>query len=166
MLKHESFPPVLFRKWLLTNVVSIGGLGIGVVYYFIAGDGIFLGLSAIVFLFGILRGVSLYRLTARGDYERVEGTCIRITLKPLRKCRQIKIMDSQGVESTLMLTKQTKIKIGYRYRFYFKKDARPLLGSEYLDTALSTDCFLGCEELGPYPEETKSEAEGCEKAEK
>lgn len=166
MLKHEDFPPVLFRKWLLTNAVSIGCLGIGGVYYLVAGDGIFLGLSALVFLFGILRGVSLYRLIARGGYEQVEGTCIGITAKPLRKCRQIKIMDSQGLESALMLAKQTKIKIGYRYRFYFKRDARPFLGSEYLDTALSTDCFLGCEELGPYPEEAAPEAVGCEKAEK
>ena len=166
MLKHQGFPPVLFRKWLLTNAVSIGCLGIGGVYYLVARDGIFLGLSALVFLFGILRGISLYRLIAHGGYEQVEGTCVGIAAKPLRKCRKVKIMDSQGIESALMLAKQVKIKIGYRYRFYFKRDARPFLGSEYLDTALSTDCFLGCEELGAYPDEAVPKTGGCEEAEK
>ena len=157
MLKHHDFPPVLFRKWLLTNAVSIGCLGIGGVYYLAAGDGIFLALSALVFVFGILRGILLYRLIARGGYEQLEGTCIGITANPLRKYRKVKIMDDQGIESALMLAKQAKVKIGYRYRFYFKKDASPCLGSEYFDTALSTDCFLGYEELGAYPDEAVPE---------
>lgn len=166
MRKYQNFPPVLFRKWLLTNAVAAGCLGIGCAYYFAAKDGIFLGLSGLVFLFGLLRGVFLYRLIAHNEYEPVEGICVGIAANPLRKCRQVRIMDDQGSESTLMLAKQAKIKIGYRYRFYFKKDARPFLGSEYFDTALSTDCFLGYEELGQYPGAASSNAQRCEKAEK
>ena len=50
--------------------------------------------------------------------------------------------------SALLLGKHSKIQIGFRYRFYFKKTQRLTLGSEYFDSALSSDCFLGFEELG------------------
>lgn len=74
--------------------------------------------------------------------------------KPLRKYRKIKIMDDNGNESTMLLGKQSKVKIGYRYRFYFKETQRISLGSEYLDSAMSSDCFLGYEELGEFSTQT------------
>jgi len=148
----KNFPSVLFRKWVFTLAVGVGFLGIGGVYFLFAGDGVLLGLSGLVFGFGLLRSFLLYRTISSHDYETMEGTCVAIANRPLRKCRHIKIMDDQGIESTLLLARQAKIKIGYQYRFFFKKNARPSLGSEYFDTALSTDCFLGYEELGQYPE--------------
>jgi hypothetical protein len=63
----------------------------------------------------------------------------------MQRFRKIKIKDNDGNETTLLLNKQSKIKIGERYRFYFKKTTRVTLGSDYLDTALSSDCFLGYE---------------------
>lgn len=148
----KDFPPVLFRKWIFTLAVGVCCLGVGSVYFFFARDGVLMGLSGLVFGFSLLRGILLYRTISSQDYETVEGTCVAISNRLLRKCRRIKIMDDQGIESTLLLAKQTKIKIGYQYRFFFKKNARSSLGSEYLDTALSTDCFLGYEELGQYSE--------------
>ena len=82
----------------------------------------------------------------------VEGTCVGIVPKPLRKYRKIRIMDDDGNESALLLGKHSKIQIGFRYRFYFKKTQRLTLGSEYFDAALSSDCFLGFEELGELDE--------------
>lgn len=79
-----------------------------------------------------------------------KGTCVGITPKPLRRYRKIRIMDDNGNESALLLSKQSKVKIGYRYRFYFKNTQRLTLGSEYFDSALSSDCFLGYEELGEF----------------
>ena len=90
----------------------------------------------------------------------VEGTCVGIVPKPLRKYRKIRIMDDDGNESALLLGKHSKIQIGFRYRFYFKKTQRLTLGSEYFDSALSSDCFLGFEELG----ELGDHAEPLEKA--
>ena len=57
-------------------------------------------------------------------------------------------MDDEGNESALLLGKHSKIQIRFRYRFYFKKTQRLTLGSEYFDSDLSSDCFLGYEELG------------------
>ncbi len=68
-----------------------------------------------------------------------------IVPKMLGKYRKVKIMDDEANESTLLLDKQSKIKIGDRYRFYFKKTTRVTLGNEYFDTALASDCFLGYE---------------------
>ena len=47
---------------------------------------------------------------------------------------------------TLLLSKSARLKIGAPYRFYFQKGARPAVGNEYLDAALSTNNFLGYEE--------------------
>lgn len=68
--------------------------------------------------------------------------------------RKIKIMDDKGNESSMLLGKQSKVKIGYRYRFYFKETQHISLGSEYLDSAMSSDSFLGYEELGEYAADT------------
>lgn len=89
-------------------------------------------------------------MIAGEEYEIVEGICVAVMPKPLRKYRKIKIMDDNGNESTMLLGKQSKVKIGYRYRFYFKETQRISLGSEYLDSAMSSDCFLGYEELGEF----------------
>ena len=62
--------------------------------------------------------------------------------------KEILLLDDEGNESALLLGKHSKIQIGFRYRFYFKKTQRLTLGSEYFDSALSSDCFLGFEELG------------------
>lgn len=58
-----------------------------------------------------------------------------------------------GNESTMLLGKQSKVKIGYRYRFYFKETQHISLGSEYLNSAMSSDHFLGYEELGEFTAE-------------
>lgn len=78
----------------------------------------------------------------------VEGTCVGIVPKPLRKYGKIRIIDDDGNESALLPGKHLKIQIGFRYRFYFKKTQRLTLGSENFDSALSSDCFLGFEALG------------------
>lgn len=41
----------------------------------------------------------------------------------------------------------------YRYRFYFKETQHISLGSEYLNSAMSSDHFLGYEELGEFTAE-------------
>jgi len=50
----------------------------------------------------------------------------------------------------MLLGKQLKVKIGYRYRFYFKKTQHISLGNEYLNSAIFSDHFLGYEELGEF----------------
>ena len=64
------------------------------------------------------------------------------------------LWDDEGNESALLLPKQSKLIIGDRYRFYFKQTQRISLGSEYFDAAMSSDCFLGYEQIGEIAAES------------
>lgn len=152
MEKVMKAPAPLRNRLLLTALLGVVCLLIGLAMFLFAKDRVMLLLSAVVFIFSFYRAWSIYRVISRQEYEAVEGTCVGIVPKPLRKYRKIQIMDDEGNESTLLLGKHSKIKIGFRYRFYFKKTQRLTLGSEYFDSALSSDCFLGYEERGELGE--------------
>ena len=140
-------PAPLHRKFFLTVCLGVGCLLVGVSVYCLAGDRIMLLLSAVLLFCCFGRAASLYRLVRDQAYEAVEGVCIAIAPKLLRKYRKIRIRDDQGIESALLLGKHAKVAIGNRYRFYFKKTQRISLGNDDLDAALSSDCFLGYEEI-------------------
>ncbi len=145
MGKWKNAPALLKRKILLTALVGIGCLLVGIAMCVFSKDTMMLFLSLAVCGFSFFKAYTMYRVVAKNEYEIVEGTCIGITPKLLQKFRKIKIADNEGNESTLLLSKQSKIKIGDRYRFYFKNTTRVTLGNEYFDSALSSDCFLGYE---------------------
>ena len=145
--KWTSFPAPLKRKMLLTAVVGIGCLLVGVAFTIFSKDMIMLFLSIAVCGFSLYKTFTMFRVASKKDYEIVEGTCSAIVPKLLPKFRKIKITDDEGNETTLLLSKQSKVAIGERYRFYFKKTTRVTLGNEYFDSALSSDCFLGYETI-------------------
>jgi hypothetical protein len=143
-----NFPKVLLQKLLFTVLIGAGCFAVGTAFYMFSRDRITILLSASVLLCSLARAYLLYTAISKGKYETVEGTCVGISAKPFRKQRVIKIMDSDGIESTLRLGRQTSVKIGTRYRFYFtERVTSPLPGSEYLTTALSAGQLLGYEEL-------------------
>ncbi len=154
MDKIKNCPAPLKRKLFLTFIIGFACLLIGIAMMLLLKDRMMLFLSLAIFVLSIGKAVEFYLLIVNKKYEIVEGTCVGIVPKPLRKYRKIRIMDDAGVESTMLLNKQTKVKIGYRYRFFFKETQKLSFGSEYLDSATSSDCFLGFEELGEYIEET------------
>ena len=145
MDKWTSFPSPLKRKMILTALVCIGCLLVGIAFTAIAKDTMMLLLSIAVCAFSFYKAFAMFRIASKKDYEIVEGTCTAIVPKLLNKFRKIKITDDEGNETTLLLAKQSKIAIGERYKFYFKKTTRVTLGNEYFDSALSSDCFLGYE---------------------
>ena len=145
MEKWKSASAPLKNKILLMAFVGVGCLLVGIALCIFSKDTMMLFLSLGVFGFSVYKAFSIYRLIIKNEYEVVEGTCVGIVPKMLGRYRKIKIMDDEANESTLLLDKQSKIKIGDRYRFYFKKTTRVALGNEYFDTALASDCFLGYE---------------------
>ena len=145
MDKWTSFPSPLKRKMILTALVGIGCLLVGIAFTIIAKDTMMLLLSIAVCAFSFYKAFAMFRIASKKDYEIVKGTCTAIVPKLLNKFRKIKITDDEGNETTLLLAKQSKITIGERYKFYFKKTTRVTLGNEYFDSALSSDCFLGYE---------------------
>lgn len=165
----KNCPRVLFQKVLFTMLIGAGCLIVGAAYYLFSKDGITLALSCLVLIFSLFRSIGLYRTIAKGKYEVVEGTCVSVSQKPMRKHSTVKIMDDAGIETTLRLGKQAKVKIGFRYRFYFNQGNQLSVGSEYFDTALSSNHFLGFEELGEFAGDNavcNGEQEATEKSRK
>jgi len=162
----KSCPRILLQKLLITILIGVGCLLVGAAYFLFCRDMMFLFLSLAVFTGAIVKAVTLYFLIEQGKYEEIEGICIGISAKPMRRYRKIRIMDNSGIESSFLLAKQTHIKIGNRYRFYFKQTSRPIFGSEYLDASLAGDAFLGLEDLGEYDSDIKSAKEAEEHSQK
>ncbi len=152
MNQINSTPAPLRQKFWLTGMVGILCLLVGIAMFLLWKDRTMLFLSFAVFAMCIGKAMSYRRILTDGAYEVVEGTCVAISSKPMRRYRKIKIMDNDGNEGALLLSKQAKIKIGYRYRFYFSDTQRLTIGNEYIDSSLSSDYFLGYEELGVFAE--------------
>ena len=146
----KNCPNVLRKKLFFTLCIGIGCMTIGIVHFLTSRDVVLLTLSGVIVLLSLVRSLGLYKILVQKRYTFVEGVCVGITQKPLRKYRNIKIMDNLGLETSLVLDKHTNFKIGYLYGFYFKEDQKLSLGSEYLGTTLSGDNLLGVEELGNY----------------
>jgi hypothetical protein len=145
----KTFPKPLLQKLLFTLLIGAGCFAVGAAYFLFLRDRITLALSGLILLFSLFRAWTLYTAIAKGKYETVEGVCIGVSAKLFRKQCTVKIMDDDGVETALHLGKQTRVKIGARYRFYFSDRDNPTsLGSAYFDAALSSGRFLGFEQLG------------------
>jgi hypothetical protein len=143
----KNCPKPLFQKILFTALIGIGCLAVGTAVFVFSKDTITLALSGAVFIFSLVRCLNLYAVITKNKYEIIEGACVGVSSKLFGKYITVKVMTEDGIESTLRLGKHTKLKIGYRYRFYFKQGQRLSLGSGYFDIALASDYFLGFEEL-------------------
>lgn len=117
------------------------------VIFLIANDRIILVLGGLLFICCVFRSKSIWTLISNDRYEMVEGVCSGVTSPPFRRYRKIHLLDGNGTEFTLLLDRNARFHIGTPYRFYFQKDARPLVGNPYLDASLSTNTFLGYEEI-------------------
>lgn len=146
--EDKGLPHVLHRKVFLTGLVGLGCFAVGAGYYLYCRDGTMLLLSGLVLLFSLIRAIGLHRTITAKKYEIVEGTCVGVSSIPFRRQLRVRIMDADGIETSLCLGKQARVKIGVCYRFFFKEEHPPSLGNEFLDTALGTGHFLGFEELG------------------
>ena len=143
----KQSPPVLQRKCILTSLVGIASMAIGFVVYLSAGDQILLIMSGMILCASLIYCKNIFDLVVHRRYEVIEGICTDISTPMFRRYRKIQLMDEQGAVSTLLLSKSGKFRIGSRYRFYFQKGNQPAIGNDYLDAALSTNSFLGYEEL-------------------
>lgn len=134
---------------------------LSLIIFIITTDHILLVLGSIIFLASLVLVRSLWSTIARGQYEIVEGVCSSVVSPMMRQYRKIQLIDEQGAERTLLLSKSAKFQIGARYRFYFQSSSHPTVGNDYLDAALSTNSFLGYEALGePAVQEEQAKENG------
>ena len=147
MKKNNAIPPVLRGKAVLTFLTGAGVGMVAIIVYAVSKDRIILTLGGILFLWCILKGWILWRNVSAGHYECVTGVCTLVTQPPFRRYKKLHLTLEDGNETILLLGMQTKIKPDTWYRFYFRSGSAPRLGNDYLDAALSTNVFLGFEEL-------------------
>lgn len=155
MDKLRTAPLPLRRKLLLTALAGAAFFLVGLAAIFFSLDTVTALLSGILAIGLAFKTAELYRLIIAGRYTTVDGTCIAITQTPLRKYRNIRIIDSQERERALVLPRQDKIEVGRRYHFYFKSSAHKSpaqvqTGSSFIDESLPTDGFLGLEAASDY----------------
>lgn len=150
MDKLRTAPLPLKRKLLLTALAGAAFLFAGLIAAFFFRDTILFLLSGILAAGLACKAVALYRLIAAARYTVMDGVCTAIMQTPLRKFRNVRIVDSQEHEMTLVLPKQDRLEIGHQYRFYFKFSEHIRTDSSFLDTSLPTDGFLGLDEISNY----------------
>lgn len=143
----QQIPTPLFRKILFSVIIGVGCLLVSTVYCMSGNDSILLYMGIAVFCFSLWKAWSVYRISVKQQFELLEGICTTISCKPIGKLQIVKITNADGVESTLRLLKNCRLKVGEKYRFYFSETNSALTGNNYLDTVLTTGSFLGYEAL-------------------
>lgn len=150
MRSIKEWPAALRRQWLLTGAVGAGFLLTSLVVFIALEDRTLLMLSVLLALCTLFRCLLFYRMAFEGAYEIVEGICIELGRAGLKKQRTVRLLQEDGNEYAVFLDKRLSLRIGNRYRFYFRKDSSGL--SEY---STGFDCFPGVElitveNLGEY----------------
>lgn len=156
MDKLRTAPLPLRRKLLLTALAGAAFFLVGLAAIFFSLDTVTALLSGILAIGLAFKTAEIYHLIIAGHYTDIDGICIAITQTPLRKYRNIRIVDDQDHEITLVLPKQDNVEIGHQYRFYFKASEHIRTGSSLLDTSLPTDGFLGLEEISRMEQQCHS----------
>lgn len=146
MFSTKEFPTPLKEKFVSLILMGVLLWIVGICVALIFKDKTMFILSLLACVFCFIKAGMFYVTVSNKEYETVTGTCISVSPILIHKQKKIKIMDNEGNERKLILGKHTKISIGTEYCFYFKETKRISLGSEYFDSVLSSDCFLGYEE--------------------
>ena len=147
MKKHNTIPPVLRGKAVLTIITGAGVGLVAIIVFAVAKDHTMLTLGGILFLWCFLRGGMLWRGVSAGHYECITGVCTSVSRQPFRRYKKVHLTLEDGNETALLLGMQERILPDTWYRFYFRNNSAPRLGNDYLDAALSTNVFLGFEEI-------------------
>ena len=146
----QQWPASLFRRWVLTIALGFAFLGIGTAVWLALNDRVLLMLSIVMFVLTLGKAVMMFRSIALGRYETVEGVCVQISSLPFQKCRKVKLLDADGNERSVLIDKQTRLRIGGRYRFYFQERRSTAIPDSLMRSSLASGNLLGVEDLGDF----------------
>ncbi len=129
------------RKVALTILLAIGIVLIGILYWVLHGDRIFLILCLSVALFSIVKAVNCVQKYKRQQIEEIVGMCEAIFPKPFTRYTCIHLAtDDNTLE--LWVPKQTKLRIGSCYCLYYWQHGAST-GIDSIDARICSDMFLG-----------------------
>lgn len=110
MKQWTLFPTVLQRKFLLTLLAGIASAGISVIICVATKDHILLALGIVVLCACLISCRGIWATATHKNYEVVEGICAGISTPMLRHYRKVHLIDSHGIEITLLLSKSAWLK--------------------------------------------------------
>lgn len=155
----KPIPRPLHKKLVLTFLAGTGCFFTGLILSAAGRDPTLFALSAAIFFFSLVRGISLYRQIRSGSYRILEGICSEISRPPFGKTCRAVLTDLEGMPHALTLPREYKVAPGLSYRIYLRNRLdTPSDIPHLLENSVSADNLLAVEQIvGPPQNKTESE---------
>ena len=137
---------MLRRRWILTGAAGIGFLLVGLAVFFSLGDLVLLMLSGMLTLCTLLNCVEFYRTVRR--YQAIEAACIALGRPSIGRRREIQLLLQDGREVVVTWDKRVNLRIGRRYRIFYRLDCAQPHGGAGLHDLPAGNLLLALEDLG------------------
>ena len=147
-LAFQKWPAVLRRRWLLTGAAGIGFLLVGLAVFFALEDRVLLMLSGMLTLCTLLHCVEFYRTVRRRRYQAIEAACIALGRPSIGRRREIQLLLQDGREVVVTWDKRVNLRIGRRYRIFYRLDCAQPHGGAGLHDLPAGNLLLALEDLG------------------
>ena len=147
-LAFQKWPAVLRRRWLLTGAVGGLFLLVGLAVFFSLGDRVLLMLSGMLTLCTLLHCVEFYRTVRRRRYQAIEAACIALGRPSIGRRREIQLLLQDGREVVVTWDKRVNLRIGRRYRIFYRLDCAQPHGGAGLHDLPAGNLLLALEDLG------------------
>ena len=147
-LAFQKWPAVLRRRWLLTGAVGGLFLLVGLAAFFSLGDRVLLMLSGMLTLCTLLHCVEFYRTVRRRRYQAIEAACIALGRPSIGRRREIQLLLQDGREVVVTWDKRVNLRLGRRYRIFYRLDCAPPHGGAELHDLPAGNLLLALEDLG------------------
>ena len=147
-LAFQKWPAVLRRRWLLTGAVGGLFLLVGLAAFFSLGDRVLLMLSGMLTLCTLLHCVEFYRTVRRRRYQAIEAACIALGRPSIGRRREIQLLLQDGREVVVTWDKRVNLRIGRRYRIFYRLDCAQPHGGAGLHDLPAGNLLLALEDLG------------------
>ena len=147
-LAFQEWPAVLRRRWLLTGAVGGLFLLVGLAVFFSLGDRVLLMLSGMLTLCTLLHCVEFYRTVRRRRYQAIEAACIALGRPSIGRRREIQLLLQDGREVVVTWDKRVNLRIGRRYRIFYRLDCAQPHGGAGLHDLPAGNLLLALEDLG------------------
>ena len=121
MEQWTLFPTILQRKFLLTLLAGIASAGISAIICVATKDHILLALGIVVLCACLISCRGIWATATHKNYEVVEGICAGISTPMFRRYRKVHLIDSHGIEISLLLSKSAHHTVRTRTQFSMRK---------------------------------------------
>ena len=134
--------------FITTGAAGIGFLLVGLAVFFSLGDLVLLMLSGMLTLCTLLNCVEFYRTVRRRRYQAIEAACIALGRPSIGRRREIQLLLQDGREVVVTWDKRVNLRIGRRYRIFYRLDCAPPHGGAGLHDLPAGNLLLALEDLG------------------